>query len=99
MAEEAALGAEEAHASARERETSTRAPHTEAERKAQRLETEVRTLSKLLSTAESDLWPPVVDEIAVEKGYEAALGAALGTISTRRRTRPRPRTGASPAAR
>ena len=56
----------------------TRAPHTEAERKAQRLETEVRTLSKLLATAESDLWPPVVEEITVEKGYEAALGAALG---------------------
>ncbi len=78
MAEEAALSAEEAHAQAREREASTRAPHTEAERKAQRLETEVRTLSKLLATAESDLWPPVVEEIAVEKGYEAALGAALG---------------------
>ena len=78
MAEEAALSAEEAHAQARERETATRAPHTEAERKAQRLETEVRTLSKLLATAESDLWPPVVEEIAVEKGYEAALGAALG---------------------
>ena len=78
MAEEAALSAEEAHAQARERESSTRAPHTEAERKAQRLETEVRTLSKLLATAESDLWPPVVEEIAVEKGYEAALGAALG---------------------
>ncbi len=78
MAEEATLAAEDAHANAREQETQTRAPHAEAERKAQRLETEARTLSKLLAPAEGDLWPPVVDEISVDKGYEAALGAALG---------------------
>ena len=77
-AEEAAIGAEETHAQAREQEAQARQPLADAERKAQRLETEVRTLSKLLATAESDLWPPVVDEITVAKGYEAALGAALG---------------------
>jgi chromosome segregation protein len=77
-AEEATIGAEEAHAQAREAEAQARQPLADAERKAQRLETEVRTLSKLLATAESDLWPPVVDEISVAKGYEAALGAALG---------------------
>src|SRR5665647_2477196 len=55
-----------------------RGPLTEAERKAQRLETEARTLSNLLNTAAGDLWPPVVDEISVDKGYEAALGSALG---------------------
>ena len=38
----------------------------------------MRTLTKLLDTAASDLWPPVVEEISVAKGYEAALGAALG---------------------
>ncbi len=78
MAEEAAMAAEDAHGQARGQEAAAREPFNDAERKAQRLETETRTLSKLLATAESDLWPPVVDEIKVEKGYEAALGAALG---------------------
>jgi len=76
--EEAMLATEIRHAAAREQETATRNPLVEAERRAQRLETEVRTLSNLLNTASGDLWPPVVDEITVEKGYEAALGAALG---------------------
>jgi chromosome segregation protein len=77
-AEERALAAEAAHRAARERETAARGPLAEAERKAQRLETESRTLSKLLDTHGGDLWPPVVDQITVERGYEAALGAALG---------------------
>ncbi|MFM2443811.1 MAG: chromosome segregation protein, partial [Pseudomonadota bacterium] len=69
MAEEAAMAAEDAHGQARGQEAAAREPFNDAERKAQRLETETRTLSKLLATAESDLWPPVVDEIKVEKGY------------------------------
>ncbi|MBL8589872.1 MAG: chromosome segregation protein SMC, partial [Methylobacteriaceae bacterium] len=76
--ESRALAAEAAHVEARERETATRGPLAEAERKAQRLETEARTLSKLLDSDASDLWPPVVESITVAKGYEAALGAALG---------------------
>ena len=55
-----------------------RGPLTEADRKAQRLETEVRTLTNLLGSASGGLWPPVVDAISVARGYEAALGAALG---------------------
>ena len=77
-AEEGLLAREEAHAEAREAEAAIRGPLGEADRKAQRLETEARTLTNLLATAASDLWPPVVEEISVEKGYEAALGAALG---------------------
>jgi chromosome segregation protein len=78
IAEEAAIEAEAQHAKATERERQTRGPLSDAERRAQRLETEVRTLEKLLTTAHSDLWPPVVEAIEVHKGYEAALGAALG---------------------
>ena len=78
QAEMAASQAEEMLSAARLAENQASTPHTEAERRAQRLETEVRTLSKLLSVGESDLWPPVVEELEVEKGYEAALGAALG---------------------
>jgi chromosome segregation protein len=69
---------EAAHGAAREAETRGRGPLTEAERKAQRFETEIRTLAKLLGSASGDLWPPIVEAIGVDKGFEAALGAALG---------------------
>jgi chromosome segregation protein len=77
-AEERVVAAEEAHAEAREAEGALRGPLAEADRKAQRLETEARTLSKLLDTNAGGLWPPVVEEMSVAKGYEAAIGAALG---------------------
>ena len=77
-ADEHAGGARAALAQARESEGRTRAPLADAERAAQRLETEARTLAKLFSSATGDLWPKVVDFIAVAKGYETALGAALG---------------------
>jgi chromosome segregation protein len=70
--------AEERHAEARAAELQTRAPLTEAERKAQSLETQVATLSKLLNAGTGGFWPAVTEEITVAKGYEAALGAALG---------------------
>ncbi|MAN79154.1 MAG: chromosome segregation protein SMC [Magnetovibrio sp.] len=42
------------------------------------LETEIRTLERVLATGpETDL-PPMLDQISVEKGFEDALGAALG---------------------
>jgi len=77
-AEEAVIGAREALAAAREGENRLRQPLNEAERKAQRLETEARTLAKLVTSATGDLWPPALDQITVDKGYETALGAALG---------------------
>ncbi len=77
-AEEAVTTARSAVAAAREAEARSRQPLAEAERKAQRLETEARTLAKLFATAASDLWPPALDQITVQRGYETALGAALG---------------------
>ena len=77
-AEQAALAAEAAHAAARERHEAARAPLTEAERVLQRLETEAKTLMKLLAVESKNLWPPVMDNVTVEKGFEVALGAALG---------------------
>ncbi|HEY8382962.1 MAG TPA: AAA family ATPase [Microvirga sp.] len=77
-AEDAASTAREALAAAREAESRSRGPLSEAERKAQRLDTEARTLAKLFAHAASDLWPPALDQISVAKGYETALGAALG---------------------
>lgn len=77
-AEEAVIEAREALAAAREAENRLRQPLSEAERHAQRLETEARTLAKLVTSATGDLWPPALDQITVQKGYETALGAALG---------------------
>ena len=70
--------AEQALARAREAEQAGRGPLAEADRATQRLETEVRTLTKLLESAAGAKWPPISDSLQVEKGFEAALGAALG---------------------
>jgi chromosome segregation protein len=77
-AEAAALAAEAAHAAARQGLEAARSPLAEAERRVQRLETEAKTLSKLLAVDTKNLWPPVMDHVTVAKGYEKALGAALG---------------------
>ncbi|MGO9770368.1 MAG: chromosome segregation protein SMC [Roseiarcus sp.] len=73
-----ALAVEAAHVEAREAEARSRGPLAEAERAAQRLDTEVRTLTKLIGSTSGGPWPPVVDAVDVARGYEAALGAALG---------------------
>jgi chromosome segregation protein len=55
-----------------------RAELGESEKRAQRLETEAKTLGQMLSLETRNLWPPVIDHVSVDKGYEKALGAALG---------------------
>ena len=45
---------------------------------AARLEAEAQALTDILDAGKTDLWPPLIDSITVEEGYEAALGAALG---------------------
>ena len=77
-AEAAAVAAEAAHNVARGDLEATREALSESEKRVQRLETEAKTLSKMLSLETRSLWPPVIDHVAVEKGYEKALGAALG---------------------
>ncbi len=77
-AESAARAAEAAHAAAREQLEQARAPFAAAERGLQRLETEAKTIEKLLAVATKNLWPPVMDALTVTEGYEKALGAALG---------------------
>ncbi len=77
-ADAAAAAARLALAGARERESQLRAPLAEADRTAQRLETEIRTLRKLLAPASGGRWPAILDSITVAKGFEVALGAALG---------------------
>ena len=77
-AEATAVAAEAAHNVARAELETARAASAEAEKRVQRLETEAKTLSKMLSLETRSLWPPVIDHVSVDKGYEKALGAALG---------------------
>lgn len=63
---------------ARSAETDSRAAHDDTRRKADRLQTEVRTLTNLLKAGGGELWPSLIDQITVTSGFETALGAALG---------------------
>jgi chromosome segregation protein len=78
QAEAAMLRAEAIHSAARQGFDAAKAPLEAVERRVHRLETEARTLAKLLDVEAQKLWPPALDLVTVEKGYEAALGAALG---------------------
>ncbi len=62
----------------RQNEATLRAPLQEARAELARIETEARTLAKILNAATGDLFPAVLEQIKVERGYETALGAALG---------------------
>ena len=77
-AENASRAAETAHGRARDDIDTARAPLAAAERRVQRLETEAKTIGKLLAVENKNLWPPVMDALSVAEGYEKALGAALG---------------------
>lgn len=76
--EAAAIAAEQAVAEARTAESAARPPVQDAKAELARIETEARTLTKILNAASGDLFPSVLEQISVERGYETALGAALG---------------------
>ncbi|TIQ34978.1 MAG: chromosome segregation protein SMC [Mesorhizobium sp.] len=76
--EAGAIAAEQAVAEARAAESAARPPLQDAKAELQRIETEARTLAKILNAASGDLFPSVLEQISVERGYETALGAALG---------------------
>ncbi len=62
----------------RQSEQDSRKPLEDADRTAQRLETEVRTLSKLLAGGDAGGYRTILADIGVTEGYETALGAVLG---------------------
>jgi chromosome segregation protein len=64
--------------SAREAEAKLRPAVQEADRQVQQLETEARTIRKMVDIGTGGRWPRAVDGVSVAKGYETALGAALG---------------------
>jgi chromosome segregation protein len=74
----AADSAREQHRNAADAESAARKPLEEAEREAQRINAEVNALARMLGPDDKDLWPPVIDSLRVQPGYEAALAAALG---------------------
>jgi chromosome segregation protein len=78
QSEAAAEASEAGHVAARAKLESSRAPLNDADRRVQRLETEARTISKLVNGETKNLWPPIIDGVTVAKGCEKALGAALG---------------------
>ena len=74
----AAENAEAVLGVAAQTESRTRDPLEAAERSVQRLEAEIRALANLLRPQGNDLWPPLIDALKVQPGYESALAAALG---------------------
>ena len=56
----------------------SRAPLEAARAELAAIETEARTLNRILNQGGQDLFPAVVEKVRVEPGYETALGAALG---------------------
>jgi len=77
-AEALAVSSEKAVAEARAAETGARSPLDEAKSTLARIETEARTLAKIVNAATGDLFPAVLEQIRVQRGFETALGAALG---------------------
>ncbi|MDF2140513.1 chromosome segregation protein SMC [Paenirhodobacter sp. CAU 1674] len=75
-AEEALGAAEEARAAIQSRESAARAMRSEAEGEAGALRAEVSALARLVER-ESATGKQLLDRVRVDKGYEAALGAAL----------------------
>ncbi|AMM85434.1 chromosome segregation SMC family protein [Martelella sp. AD-3] len=83
MSEEEAQGgeetAEEHLAEARRNEALTRQPVEQAKAQLSEIETEARTISKMLSaSAAAGDFTPLADLLSIEQGFETALGAVLG---------------------
>lgn len=77
-AESAAMEAEAALTEARRTESHLRQPLEAARARVNGLETEARTIARILASTTTGDFPPVADELSVDRGFETALGAALG---------------------
>lgn len=76
---DAAETAEVALEEAQQAEAQSRQPVTDAGAQLNEIETEARTIRNILNAGgESGLFPPIVDKLDVERGFETALGAAIG---------------------
>ncbi|MGH6781006.1 MAG: chromosome segregation protein, partial [Sphingomonadaceae bacterium] len=69
---------EEALAETRRAEAEARPPVDRARAVLNGIETEARTIRRMLEAAGGGAYPAVVEEMKVDRGFETALGAALG---------------------
>ncbi len=74
----AAQAAEDAHASAKADEAACREALQAPEAARAELAAEAKALADLLAADNPGMWPPLIDAVVVEPGFETALGAALG---------------------
>ncbi|RZO39153.1 MAG: chromosome segregation protein SMC [Rhodospirillaceae bacterium] len=74
----ALLEAEGATTDARLAENYAREERQSADSAAAKLRAEQEALAELLEFGDPELWPPMIDAVEVDTGYEVALGAALG---------------------
>lgn len=77
-ADAALVAAEEKIASAQAAERAALAPLREAESKVQTLAAEAKALTALTAAPKAQSFPPALDQIKAEPGYERAVAAALG---------------------
>ena len=70
--------AEQAQKAAEAEREGTRAALNDARDAATKLTAEQNALTKLLDTGDPDMFPPLIDALTVEPGFEVALGTALG---------------------
>ncbi|KPB01211.1 chromosome segregation protein SMC [Ahrensia marina] len=77
-AEQAVTKTEDDVVKARAAETALRPDLAEAREALNTLEAEARTIAKLLNAGGNDLFPAIIESLKVDKGFETALGAALG---------------------
>ncbi|KAG1648939.1 Chromosome partition protein Smc [Nymphon striatum] len=77
-AEKVVTTAEENVVEARSKETNLRPDLSAAREALNTLEAEARTIAKLINAGGGELFPAVIEQLKVDKGFETALGAALG---------------------
>jgi len=76
--QQAAEDGEAARTATEADETAARETSQQADEVLAGLRAEERALAALLAEGRAAEWPPVIDAVAVDPGYEEALGAALG---------------------
>jgi chromosome segregation protein len=77
-AREAMVATEAQRTASRSNEQVAREAAQKLEAAATRLAAEEAGLAKLLANNGNDLWPPMIDALTVQPGWEKALGAAFG---------------------
>ncbi len=87
QAEANTQASESAHAIARAKLEASRAPLADADKRVQRLETEAKTIAKIVNGESKNLWPPIIDGVECRQGFRESTWCCA-----RRRSR---RTGRS----